>query len=66
MNRREYGKKSKELISPSDSVLEVYRLILPLFLPIQLLFGQKNRKPKLVQIQDEPTSHAIQIHYVSV
>lgn len=52
-------------ISPNDSALAVYHLILLLFLPIQQLFGQKNRKPKPVQIQDGPKSHATQIHYAS-
>lgn len=52
-------------ILPNDSVLAVCHLILLLFPPKQQLFGQKSRKPKPVQIQDEPMSHATQIHYVS-
>lgn len=52
-------------ILPNDSVLAACHLILLLFPPKQQLFGQKSRKPKPVQIQDEPMSHATQIHYVS-
>lgn len=52
-------------VSPSDSGLGVYHLTLPLFLPIQLPFCQRSRKPGPAQIQDGPTSHATLIHCVS-
>lgn len=51
--------------SPSDFVHAAYHLILQLFLPTQQLSGQKNRKPKPVQILGGPMSLSTQIHYAS-
>lgn len=52
-------------VSPSDSGPGVCHLTLPLFLPTQLLFCQRSRKPGPAQIQDGPMSHATLIHCVS-